>query len=108
MFICVYICIYIYIDRWIDRYMYMYIYMYIYIYIYVYMCIYIFFYLDISIYMYVCVCVYNIWLTVFITCADLAGVTLSKFDVSSKIVKAEIVKHPADGRCLSVYIYGYR
>ena len=57
--------------------------------------------------MYVCVCVYNKWLTVFITCADLAGVTLSKLDVSSKIVKAEIVKHPADGRCIYMYIYMY-
>ena len=72
------------------------------------MCIYLFIYLDISIYIYmcVCVCVYNKWLTVFITCADLAGVTLSKLDVSSKIVKAEIVKHPEDGDTIPTEVGG--
>ena len=69
-------------------------------YIYVYLFIHVFIYIHVYIY----VCVYRYmytlkWLTLSLTHADLSGVTLSKLDVSLKIVKAERTKHP------DIYIY---
>jgi len=47
------------------------------------------------------------WLTLSLTHADLAGVTLSKLNVSSKIVEADITTHPEDVRHVYKYIYIY-